>query len=206
MKVMILDKIFEYRNDKKIIDEVLKQVDKEIADFNVMLSHFDIDGKDIYYDFYDYILDHIKEIKEIHVITKTTKEMHNEILLSTLDYIIRAIPEIEILSNEFYKSSDGNRWNKLIDLFEGINWIITTFIEIDSNINIQNILGNYEKWNDYVQDVYYLKDVMKELEYIVKSNDLVSIADILSYEINSLFSNMKQKLESLLCREEIKEC
>ncbi len=59
-------------------------------------------------------LDNIKNIEEVRVVTKTIKGISQDIILSTIDYIDRVVPEIEILADEFYKQPLQGSWNKLI--------------------------------------------------------------------------------------------
>ena len=167
----------------------------------MIFSHLIIDGLEVYNDFYDYFLDNIKNIQEVKVVTRTVKEAFEEILLSTIDYLERAIPEIEVLSNEFYKTPSRESWGKLGDLIEGIKWIMDTFMIIDSDFDLKNIVNSYEDWNIYAKDIYELSELLKEFEEILENNDFVSTADILSYEIIPLFNNMKEKLEKLVTEE-----
>ncbi len=201
MKIHILDQVLEYENNKSVIEAIFEEINKKVSNLNLMLSHLSIDGYDVHDDFYDYFLDNIKNIQEVKVITKTVMELSQETILSTLDYIEGAIPEIEILSNEFYKTPSINTWNKLSDLIEGINWILNSFTYIDSNPELKNIVNSYEEWNIYAKDVYSIKDLIIEFEEIMQNNDLVSTADILSYEIVPLFNDMKEKLKRLVYRE-----
>ena len=127
--------------------------------------------------------------------------MSEDILLSTVDYLERAIPEIEILSNEFYKTPSRESWKKLMDLIEGIKWIMDTFAAIDSNEQLKNIVNSYEEWNTYAKDIYELNELIIEFEEILENSDFVSTADILSYEIIPLFNNMKEKLLKLISEE-----
>lgn len=201
MKIHINNQVLEYENKQNIIDEMFNEINKEVADLNLIFSHLVIDGQEIYDDFYDYFLDNIKNVEKIDVVTKTVKQMSQETLLSTLDYMNRAIPEIEILSKQFYKTPSKDTWLKLTDLIEGINWIISSFTLIDSNSELENIFEQYEKWNIYAKYVYLLKELIVEFDEILQNNDLVSIGDILSYEIIPLFNSMKQKLEELISKE-----
>lgn len=201
MKIYILDEILECENKKSVINNIFNEINKRVSNFNLIFSHLSVDGQEIYDDFYDYFLDNIKDIQKVEVITKTVKEMCHETLLSTLDYINKVIPEIEKLSNEFYKTPSKDTWLKLTDLLEGINWIINSFAFIDSNSELENIFEQYEKWNVYAKDVYSLKELIVEFDEILENNDLVSTGDILSYEIIPLFNSMKQKLEELIYKE-----
>lgn len=201
MKLHILDKILEYENKIDVFYNMVDEISNTVKKSNLVFSHLIIDGVEIYNDFYDYFLDNIKNIEEIIVVTKTIRETSREIIMSTIDYIERAIPEIEKLSNEFYKTPSADSWNKLMDLLEGFKWIMDTFVAIDTNGQLKDIVGNYEEWNLYAKDIYSLKELLTEFEEILQNNDFVSTGDILSYEIIPLLEGMKKKLEKVVLEE-----
>jgi len=201
MIIHILDKTLEYENRQDVLDAMFKEISKIVNSTDLVFRHLIIDGLEVYDDFYDYFLDNIKNIEVVKVVTKTVKETYEEILLSTIDYLERAIPEIGILSNEFYKTPSRESWEKLGDLLEGIKCIMDTFIVIDSNSVLKDVVNSYEDWNMYAKDIYGLNELLKELEEILENSDFVSTADILSYEIIPLFENMKKKLEKLIAEE-----
>ncbi len=198
MKLYILGQVLEYENSKDNIDKIFDKIKQTISNSNLILSHLIVDEYELYGDFYDYFLDNIKYIEKVKVVTKTVVQMSQEIILSTIDYIENSTPEIEVLSDEFYKTPGKDSWSKLIDLLGGIKWIIDGFVSIDSNQQLKNIVNSYEQWNLYAQDVYSLKELLTEFEEILENNDLVSIADILSYEIVPIFEDMKEKLEKII--------
>jgi len=198
MRLHILDRTLEYENKIDSFDDMIKFINDSVKKSNLVFSHLIIDGVEVYNEFYDYFLDNIKNIEDIKVVTKTIKEISKEIMLSTIDYIERAIPEIKILSNEFYRTPSSNSWSKLMDLLEGFKWIMDAFIAIDTNSQLKDIVENYEEWNLYAQDIYSLKELLVEFEEILKNSDYVSTADILSYEIVPLFDRMKEKLGKIV--------
>lgn len=201
MKIYVLDKTLEYENNMKAYDELVSYVDEIVNKSNLAFSHLIIDGVEIYGDFYKYFLENIKNIEEVIVVTITIKEMSKEILLSTVDYVERAIPEIDRLSDEFYKTPHRDSWTKLTDLIDGIKWIMDTFMIIDTNKQLKDIVNNYEEWNLYAKDIFSLKELLVDFEEILENNDYVSIADILSYELIPLFRGMKEKLEKVALEE-----
>ncbi len=148
-------------------------------------------------------LDNIKNIEEVRVVTKTIKGISQDIILSTIDYIDRVVPEIEILADEFYKQPLQGSWNKLIQFLEGIKWIIDSFVIIDSNPELKDMVNNYEEWNLYAKDIHELGELIREFEEILENSDFVSTADILSYEIAPLFKEMKEKLGGKLVLEKV---
>lgn len=201
MIIHILGKSLEYENKQEVLDTIFKEIDNIVNSANMIFSHLIIDGQEVYNDFYDYFLDNMKNIQEVKVVTRTAKEAFEEILLSTIDYLNRAIPEIEVLSNEFYKTPSRESWGKLGDLLEGIKWIMDTFMIIDADFGLKNIVNSYEDWNIYAEDIYKLNELLIEFEEILENSDFVSTADILSYEIIPLFNDMKKKLEKLISEE-----
>ena len=198
MKIKILDRVLEYKNKEEVYNALVEEINSTLKNSNLIFSHLIIDGKEVYEDFSNYFFDNVENIKEITVVAKTVKEMSNDIMLSTIDYLDRAIPEIDKLSNEFYKTPSQESWNKLIDLIDGIRWIIDAFATIDSNVDLKNIVKSYEEWNLYAKDVYSLKELLLDFEEILENSDYVSTADILSYEVVPLFKDMKEKLEKLV--------
>lgn len=201
MKINILGKTAEYENTMNNYDKLISDIDDQVNRSNKIFSHLIIDGIEVYDDFYEYFLDNIKNIEEVTVVTKTIKEISQDILVSTIDYIEGAIPEIDMLSTEFYKRPSKNSWEKLADLIEGFKWIIDSFAIIDSNTQLKKIVNSYEEWNLYAKDIHSLNELLVDFEEILKNNDLVSIADILSYEIKPLFKSMKEKLEKVVLEE-----
>lgn len=202
MKVYILNKVLEFKNDDKEIGNIFNNINKTISDSNRILSHLDIDGNQIYENYYEYFLDNIDSIEEVTVITITAIELAQDTLSSTVGYLNRAIPEIEKLSNEFYKTPEQESWNRLADLFGGITWIVDTFSTIDNDYDIDKVVVDYKTWNLYAQQIYNLKELLVEFEELLNNQDYVSIADILSYEIVPLFKDMLDKLILLVGEEE----
>lgn len=202
MKVYILDKVLEYNNEKSIIDNIFQEIDNILEKSDYFFSHLVVDDIEIYEDFNDYFLDNIRNIKEVQVISKTLKELALNIMFSTIDYLNRAIPEINILSNEFYKIPTEQSWSKLSDLLEGVGWIVDSFVTIDTNSRLRDIVSSYEEWNHYAKDIYSLQELLGELEGAMETQDTVSMGDIISYEISPLFQSMKEKLEGLVLKGE----
>ncbi|WMM24204.1 hypothetical protein RBU61_14905 [Tissierella sp. MB52-C2] len=198
MKIFIENQILEYDNDKNQINNILMEIDGIIQKSSKTLSHMVIDCNEIVGDYYDYFLNNIKNINKIEVILLTYKELIEDILLSTLSYLERTPQIIEGLANTFYKNPTNESWNDLNDLFGGISWIIDTFTSIDRDHRLKDTISNYEYWNLYAKDVFLLKEILENMDEVLSNNDYVSIADILSYEIASIFREMAEKLSNIV--------
>lgn len=201
MKIFIEDQILEYENNREKIDNILTEIDNIIGKTAKTLSHMIIDGNEVISDFNDYFLDNINNINKVEVVALTYKELVDDILNSTLDYLERTPELIEGLANTFYKEPTKESWQDINDLFGGIGWIINTFTSIDKDHRLKSIVLSYEDWNLYAKEVFSLVEILENLEEALSNNDYVSIADILSYEIGSTFTEMGDKLSSLVHRE-----
>ena len=121
----------------------------------------------------------------------------NETLISANNYIDNAIPIIKELAELFYQQPDDKAWGQLTDLFEGIQWILQTLGHIDSINDLDTIVNDYKIWNEYVQVVAQLIDIVPEIENAILNRDNILIGDMLLYEIVPIFENMLTKLEFL---------
>ena len=198
MKVYIENQILEYENQKNQIDIILKKINEVIENSSKILSHMVIDNIEIYEDYYSYFLDNINVIKKVEVILHTYKELVNDILVSTWEYIQRILSKVEELANNFYKSPDNSDWKDLNDFIGGLSWIINTFTTIDQNSKLKDVVSSYEDWNLYAQEVFSLQEIFPDFEEALSNNDYILIADILSYEILPMLNQIAEKLLELI--------
>lgn len=201
MKIYIENQVLEYKNDRNEIDNILNEIDNIVNKSSKILSHMVIDHFEVYESYYDYFLDNIKVIEKVEVVSVTYKELIDNILNSTLDYLERTPEAIDNLANSFYKNPNGEAWDSLNDLLSGIAWIMDTFSSIDQDNRLKDVILSYEAWNLYSVEVFSLKEVLAEFEQGLLNRDNVLIADILSYEISAYFKNMSDILLILVNRD-----
>lgn len=202
MKIYIGNQIFEFESDKNEIDNIFDTIEKEVTKTSKVLNSLKVDDNEIFNDYYDYLLDNINAIEKVEVVLYTFKELVNETLTSTMNYLIRTPNLIENLANNFYKNPDKKSWIDLNNLLEGISWLISAFSTIDNDRNLNNVVNNYESWNLYSKGVLSLSEILPDFEDALSNKDNVTIADILSYEIQPKFIEMSERLSELITTEE----
>ncbi|MDY0278184.1 MAG: hypothetical protein RBQ97_08870, partial [Acholeplasma sp.] len=177
-----------------------KIISDNLASNQLEFSNLIIDDVVIFDDYQNYIKNNFEAIQEIVVIVKSedTSTLIKETLKSTFEYISNANSYIGSLAEEFYQFPKQETWKQLINLFEGIQWLIETLIKIDSLNNLQDILLNYTIWNEYVQIITKLSAQISELEKAMQAKDNVLIGDLLMYEILPVFENAEEKLRFLI--------
>ncbi len=203
MNIHIQDKVLEFKNDPEFIEDIFNSINEYLHKEDLQFSHLIIDGEEIYDNFDGYIIEKIKDIKKIEVIALSLSEIVDESLKSAEQYSKNAIPIINKLAEEFYQKPEESTWSHLTDLFEGIQWIIQSLTEINSIESTDEIISDYEAWDDYVQEVSKFNDIVFELENAVLNKDNVLIGDMLLYEIIPIFEVMVEKLNSLISEVDI---
>lgn len=198
MKLFILKETFELDNNTESIEKIFDYIKQAIDETEYNFSYMLVDGEEINDEFELYLEDNIKFIEEVKVVMLTTKEMIMDNLITIDDYVERAIPIINNLANKFYKEADADDWNQISELFEGIGFIFHTLQSIDTMENLNELVPNYEAWNEYVSETKALDDVIKELNSAIQNGDTVLIGDMLSYEVVPVFEKMKEKLSVLV--------
>lgn len=198
MKLFILNEVFELDNNVKSIEEVFDYIKQALDETEYNFSYMIVDGEEVYDDFEFYLEDNIKSIGEVRAIMLTTKEMVRDNLATIDEYVERAIPIINKLSDKFYKEPNVDDFKQISELSEGIGFIHHTFSSIDTMEDLSKVVLDYEVWNEYAKEVKILEDIMKELNLAVKDNDTTLVGDILSSKIIPVFENMNEKLNILV--------
>lgn len=161
------------------------------------MKSLEIDGIEIYEDYYEYFIDNINFIDEVKVNVQNLSELVNDVIYSSYSYTERATPLIEKLSTSFRKGPTEGSWNELDNLFSGIEWILESYSNIDKYSNLNELISNYYIWNEYVVEIEKIRITLPDFLDAVKNKDSVLISDILIYEINPIFQAMNEKLKEM---------
>ncbi|MEA4804383.1 hypothetical protein [Acetobacterium wieringae] len=198
MIILIEEEQLKVDNDPQKIQYYFDQIEIILRKNSWQLSHLVVDDQPVYDNYYQYFLQHIETIRLVKVIIQNIKNLVNETLFSTYDYLNNGIPIIKKLSDEFYQQPVKKTWENLNNLFEGIQWIIITIDRIDVVNNLDQMINHYETWNEYVQIVSDLNDIVPQLEEAMVNQDRILIADLLLYEMVPVFEKMAEKVMFLL--------
>lgn len=177
MIIKILDKVFDCDNDVVAIEDVFNTIKQLLADTDQKLSCIEVDGEEVFGDYGQYIIDNLAEIEIIHVKVKTLKELLQDAFISIEEYLVRVIPEIEILANEFNTEVDERTWNKFTQLLEGLQFILNTLGVIQEH---PELCSNSEEFSNTKK---VIENQIVILQEALENQDRVSIGDILLYEI-----------------------
>lgn len=190
MFIHINNETIEIDYERTRAEEILVIIDTILAQRGVVLGYLIINGKPIYKDFHNFFAEYAETIDNIEIVIEPLKALINDNFSTVYKYLSNAILQVNNLAEEFYRQPNENTWMKLFDLFEGIQWIIESVIKIGKIEDIENSVLDYGVWNQYVQSVGELSEMIKELEPPMVNKDHVLIGDLLIYEIIPIFQKI----------------
>lgn len=197
MKFIVDGNIYFLEKDEEIIEKIADILTDEMEKTNKVIKSLEIDGLELYQDYFEYILDNLNYIESINAKLITYKELVGETLVGTIDYLQGAAEEIVPLSEAFYAEPTKESWDDFSDLLEGINWIISVFNLIDNDKTLIETLPSYEIWNLYAKDILALNELIPQMNDALNSKDNTLLADLMMYEILPLYEDMREQLLSL---------
>ncbi len=198
MNIHIQDNEIQFENNPETIEQLFNTINENLQEQDLQFSHLIIDDEEIYDNFDSYIMENIETIEKIRVIAMSVAEIVNETIVSTEQYVKNAVPVINKLADEFYQGPNENTWVQLTDLFEGIQWIIQSLVQINSIESSDDVVSDYEIWNEYSKEVSKLNNIIPELENAIVNKDNILTGDMLLYEIIPVFEAMIEKLDLLM--------
>lgn len=190
LKLLFLEQSMEYENIPSL-QEVIEQIN-ELLQKNYYFSHLLVDGEEVTDDIDSYLSIHMSEINTIEIIAIEALKFINNLLLSAEEYVVRAIPNIKTLSDEFYNNPETTSWNELSNLLEGIQWMVSVVNVIDQSI------ARPSNWDDSIENVNILVDEFSNLEEALENTDNILIADMLLYEILPVFETMNNTVRLII--------
>ncbi|MFY9121134.1 MAG: hypothetical protein WAO57_12510 [Syntrophomonadaceae bacterium] len=206
MKIKLRQEVWEIENSRQNAEAILRSIEDALDKGDWQLSYLIINGEKVEDNYADYISEHINEIQEIEVMVLTLSEVVQDTIVSTEQYLARALPLITELAESFYQKADNDAWLSLTDLVEGLQWIIKTMAQIDSLTNLNSLLKDHKGWNEYLQEAAQLNNVIPELGAAIENKDNILLGDLLLFELIPTFEKMRVKLQPLIIEVVDEQC
>jgi hypothetical protein len=177
MEIKILEQTWQLENNHQGIDQLFRQVDELLQVSGYYYTHFEVDGVEIHEDIEASLFDCVENIQEIHVHVSTMRKLADQLLVSTNEYLLRALPEVTKLADVFYQGVGDLAWEKFDQLLEGMDWILHTLS------SLQNPQISYSDKLNYLNSEQRLREKILVLLHAVENKDMILIGDLLNYEI-----------------------
>ncbi|MCM3590169.1 hypothetical protein M4D58_05955 [Brevibacillus borstelensis] len=197
MRLVISGQEFYFDSKETATAHVFEKIMDISKTESLVFSHMVIDGVEIYENIEAYLESHFETIELAEAIFNTVSELIHDILMSTGQYINRAIPLLQELSEEYYKAPNQETWVKFGQLLEGIQWFQQTAAFIKENQDSISHLQIDEKIFDFTQETSMLEEAVEQQDFIL-------LGDIIQYEILSKFETIANQLPNITSNEVIK--
>lgn len=192
MQFKINNTVSELSKELSSIEYMFSEINKIVDSTDLIFSHMNINGVEVYQDHEDYIVDRLKEIDVIEAVLISPREFIDGLLISATTYLEGAIPEISLLTNEYYQGVNENTWSKFEQMIEGIQWVVQMIGTIDQFMEEKELTLELDFKSES------LIDVLQTLEGAMKQSDMVLIGDIIKYEIEPLLAAIKAIFNTLI--------
>lgn len=191
MKITFGDNEYNIENHGDEVISLLGRISAEAMARNMVISHVFVDDQEVYAQLEEIInsID-LESVSSITIIAVSKQDYEINILTEGYRYIIRAIPEIEKLAVSFYTGGLNEDWRKFQDFIEGLQWLI--------QINESGIAKRYIEGNDLIQIEAELKEQPSKLLVCLENQDLVMLADMISYEVLPVVKRLAEQLSIFL--------
>lgn len=196
MKLLFIEQVVEFEQNLTV-EEIIEKIN-ELLGNQFYFSHLVIDGKEVIEAPEDYLLQNLTHITELEVIAVEAKQFVGELLLSSEEYVERAVPHITDLSDAFYHHPNQENWISLSELFEGIQWLASMISTIDQSII------RPKNWDVVVEAATTLQNELGELEEALENTDTILVGDILQYEILPAFETFGTEIKLAIDTEGIR--
>jgi hypothetical protein len=188
MKLLIGNETFNFESKDNRVELIMEKIAQVNRNSHTALSHILVDGVEVYDQLEDYLTEHSLSINVVEAIIKPIKELVHDLLLSAEEYIIRGLPELRNLIDQFYQGPEKETWNHFNELLIGIQWVYQLIKTVDQ--------GAYhpKNWSQYLISMNTVQERLQNLEEAILGNDSILIGDILLYEILPEFENLRNEL------------
>lgn len=191
MRVVMRDKTLQYDNTEQGMIALFHQIESIQAEDKLIFDHLTVDGVEVYHEVEEYLRDHLVDITQITVHLLSTEELKLQVLHSVYEYVNRAVPEIQLLTDQMYKGLSTEVWGKFGQLLEGLQWLsqTATFIQ-DHN-------GSHE----FEPSLLSFQKELEGFEEALDQEDNVLLGDIMQYEIIPRFEEIEGSLCEIINKE-----
>ncbi|EET88878.1 hypothetical protein CcarbDRAFT_0701 [Clostridium carboxidivorans P7] len=156
------------------------------------MSGIKVNGIDIENDYNKYITDNLNIIDIIEIVLKTPKEIIDDYLKSTVIYLERMLPKLELLVDDIYLGFSKDLWGKFADFFEGLESITRILEMLCDNKKLYHGIDNC------IIIKKKLSEEIKNLSEAFKIEDRVYISDLIIYEIKVTLESLYKEINIIL--------
>lgn len=185
LKLIIGEQHIEYK-EMPSADEVIERINESLTEGHYF-SHFIADGEDVYDEHEEYLERKLDVIEELEVVIKTEKEFMNDVLLSAEEYLKRAIPEVNVLADDFKRVPSSESWVRFDMLLGGVEWL-NDMLKVVCNSKVRP-----PNWEMYQQMTSNMQAELSKLGKAVEKKNNGQISAITKNGLLPIFERLEKE-------------
>lgn len=185
MKLIIGEQHIEYK-EKPSADEVIEMINESLTEGHYF-SHFIADGEEVYDEHEEYLERKLDVIGELEVVIRTEKEFMNDVLLSAEEYLKRAIPEVNVLADDFKRVPSSDSWARFDMLLGGVEWL-NDMLKVVCNSKVRP-----SNWEMYQQMTSNMQAELSKLGKAVEKKNNGQISAIIKNDLLPIFERLEKE-------------
>ncbi|MGG0669489.1 hypothetical protein ABE073_13235 [Lederbergia citrisecunda] len=185
MKLIIGEQHIEYK-EMPSADEVIERINESLTEGHYF-SHFIADGEEVYDEHEEYLERKLDVIGELEVVIRTEKEFMNDVLLSAEEYLKRAIPEVNVLADDFKRVPSSDSWARFDMLLGGVEWL-NDMLKVVCNSKVRP-----SNWEMYQQMTSNMQAELSKLGKAVEKKNNGQISAIIKNDLLPIFERLEKE-------------
>jgi len=185
MEIIIAGKSYVLEKEIKNNEDLLAFINERLWAGDLILIQLIVEGSPVDGDYEDYILNQYIMGKRIEIVAKGKKEYLVDMVKSAREYLENCIPNVSLLVDELYAGIKNETWNKVSDLLEAFEWLLTLVVELEKDKTMSKYL------NQDIGD--RMKETVNNLGEV--HLDPIQLADLIQYEVIPIFEELQQIFE-----------
>lgn len=200
MKVDILNKKLEFNPAEDDFENIVYAIFKEANKSGRFIDYMIVDGVPVKHDFLGYLEKNIDDIKHVEVVSMSVKESIMTSLMGFNDFVMEQLSAVDILIENLSEEITPNAVVRMDSLIEGISIVSFQFDKIDATVNLNNLIPDYELWNELAVEIIKLRTLIPDMDYSMNTNDNKRLKNIIGESLKPILINMNRILARMISK------
>lgn len=200
MKVDILNKKLEFNPAEDDFENIVYAIFKEANKSGRFIDYMIVDGVPVKHDFLGYLEKNIDDIKHVEVVSMSVKESIMTSLMGFNDFVMEQLSAVDILIENLSEEITPNAVVRMDSLIEGISIVSFQFDKIDATVNLNNLIPDYELWNELAVEIIKLRTLIPDMDYSMNTNDNKRLKNIIGENLKPILINMNRILARMISK------
>jgi len=194
MRVTISNITFDVKKTPPGMKKMFARIDEAMRDFGVYYSHIVVDGEAIFENPKEYVEQELDYINEIEVMFFTAEQYLQQVMGIVDDYLLKALPAMKGVADEFYGRPDDGTWERFSITIEGLQKLVEIINSVISDPAFSSKIGDFT----YIGEK--IGTELIKLKEAAEWGDMTLVGDIVNYEIVPFVESLHKAVSKLIVR------